>query len=72
MLEVLEDALADAPRWRPGAVALELTGPRTVLGQRGRPIGDPATHTFGFTRRQCVAMRNDILAAARADAGVGT
>lgn len=70
-LEVLEDAIADTPRWRPSTIALELVGARTVLGERGTPLGDPDDLRFGFTRRQCVAMRDTILAAARADAGRG-
>ncbi len=71
LLEACEDALADTPWWRPGKIALELVGSRNVLGERGQPVGAAAEHRFGFTRSQVKRMREVVLAAARADAGIG-
>jgi hypothetical protein len=68
MLEALDAAIADTPRWRPRKIALELLHTRTVLGERGQIIDDPDEPRYGFTRAQCQRMREHLLAAARADA----
>lgn len=72
LLAVLDDAIAAAPRGR-RAIALELHAPGgNVLGVQGKFLG----HTeqgpcYGFTRRQCEAIRRVILDAAAADAASG-
>lgn len=67
-LAVIEDADARA---RPGKrrVILELTSP-SALGHRGKYNGiDPGgLPSFGYTRQQCLAMRDYILAAAEDEA----
>ncbi len=70
-LAILDDAIAQAPRGR-RAIALELhTGHGGVLlGATGTPLGsDDGGPVYGYTRRQCEAMRQVILDAARDDLG---
>ncbi len=72
MLDVLDAALAQAKadRRRKRDPALPLTRP-VVLGQQGTPHHDPNVGlVYLFTVRQCQEMRETILAAARADAGL--
>lgn len=71
MLDVLDVALAKAKakRLRKGKPALILWGRATVLGQTGTWVGEEdGVNAFSYSVRQCVAMREVILEAARADA----
>lgn len=79
MLAVLDDAIAQAPtggRRARRAIALELRT-RTVLGHEGVFLGrdiDDHGHDvgprYGYTRSQCVEIRQAILDAAAADGGL--
>lgn len=75
MLESLDSAIADTSRWRPNQVALELVGQRSIPslgGEVGQYLGDQdGRPVYGFTRRQCQRMRDELLATARADATGG-
>lgn len=69
LLAVIEDADVRA---RPGRrrIILELRAP-SVLGQKGKHLGFDAEGfpQYGYTRRQCFAMRDVIYEAAREDRG---
>lgn len=72
MLTILDDAIARAPRGR-RAIALELRSRPTVLGQSGHylhteDVEGTQIAVYGFTKRQCQAMRAVIVEAARQDA----
>jgi hypothetical protein len=71
MLGTLDDAIAVAERIGTplDATILAFTGAPTILGETGLPV--PARPgTYEFTLEQCVRMRDNLLTAARADAGV--
>lgn len=66
LLAVIEDADVRAPRGKRRMI-LELTAP-VVLGQKGKYLGlIKDVPQFGYTRRQCFAMRDAVYAAARND-----
>lgn len=82
-LEVCDEARANTPWWRWRKPALELNLPQ-VLGVHGRfipaPVGtDPNVPysfiqggpVYGYSRGQCRKIQKVIMAAARADAGLG-
>jgi hypothetical protein len=79
LLSVIEDADAAEPRGK-RRIILELRAPR-LLGQHGKYLGhdpervgpdgalaDPGGPVYGYTRRQCLAIRAAILQAAAEDA----
>lgn len=77
MVRLLDDAIAQAPRGRKGRrlLVLELASVPggVLLGVEGYPTGydEDGRPTYGFTRAQCVEMRQIILDAAHADMAAG-
>lgn len=68
---VLEDALAAEPKGRRAIVLTMHTASIPSLGETGKYVGnDEGGPVYGYTRRQCEAMRERIYAAAREDAGL--
>lgn len=72
-LGVLDDAItvAERQRMRRRAPILALAGSPSIpqLGETGTPDPDKPG-TYWFTLQQCRTMREELLAAARADAGI--
>lgn len=67
LLTIIEDADAAEPRGK-RRIIVEVRAPR-MLGHDGRYLGhDDGGAVYGYTRRQALAMRATILAAAAEDA----